>query len=113
MGSEPLSFASRTCRRCGAPLAPDAPGSACWSCMLDAGSPSSPGTGAPDSTSPDNPAVASKSPVAGDESAKTVAAVQPAPVASDLQLVPVEDLEENGVGQTIGCYKLREKLGEG
>src|SRR5215831_13837802 len=101
MSNEADSSASRKCQRCGAPLAPDAPGSACWSCMIAAGTSRSSESGAPDPT-PTGKRAASGEPAKGPAETEFAPAQSPGLVA-----------EDDAVGQTIGAYKLRELLGEG
>src|SRR5262245_12013557 len=101
MSNEATSSASRKCRRCGAPLAPDAPGSACWSCMIAAGTSRSSDSAAADPASTGNRPAPS-------EPANGPVVTELAPAQS-----PGLALGDDVVGQTIGSYKLRELLGEG
>src|SRR5262249_15050396 len=102
MSNEATSSGSRKCRRCGAPLASDAPGSACWSCMIAAGTSSSSESKAADPFSADK-APASDQPAIGLDVVRVASAQSPG-IALD---------DDDVVGQTIGTYKLRELLGEG
>src|SRR5215813_10018912 len=113
MSNEATSSASRKCRSCGAPLAPDAPGSACWSCMIEAGTPATSGSGAANSAPTDD-----QRPT-GHEAANGLAAqvvrrdeLHESP-SSGHGLTKVSPPTDEAVGQTIGSYKLREQLGEG
>ncbi|MCI0537425.1 MAG: serine/threonine protein kinase [Verrucomicrobiales bacterium] len=101
MSNQATSSTGRTCRSCGAPLAPDAPGSACWSCMIEAGVAEISESGTAKSAASDDSSAAPKP-------AKGLPATQLAPFPS-----ATDQLGDGAVRETIGCYKLRERLGEG
>ena len=104
MGNKSPPGVERVCRRCGVDLAPDSPGSACWSCMIEVGAPR---------TSDDALAepAAFLPPIRTEGAAKGLEGEPLKPAAVDP--AAVVDLTGNAIGRTIGSYKLREQLGEG